>query len=316
MSAASNNNINIPFHPATPSTSSKTTVKPRRKSLKGPKRPLVKHSVHWFRRGLRLSDNPALLRAVRRSATWRCIFILDPWFAGTSQQGVNKWRFLLQCLEDLDSSLRKLNSRLFVVRGQPADVLPQLFKEWRTTHFTFEEDPEPFGQGRDRNIVALCKESGVLVHKEASHTLYDLNKILEANGGQAPSTYSHFLKLIGGAVKPPTAPMAALSSRIVGSAVTPVEDNHDERWAVPTLDELGFDATAAALRPVVWVGGETQALSRLERHMERKAWVASFGRPKANSQALLASQTGLSPYLRFGCLSVRLFYHALQDLYR
>ena len=52
-------------------------------------------------------------------------------------------RFLLQCLEDLDSSLRKLNSRLFVIRGQPADVLPTLFKEWGTTYFTFEEDPEP-----------------------------------------------------------------------------------------------------------------------------------------------------------------------------
>lgn len=37
-------------------------------------------------------------------------------------------RFLLQSLEDLDTSLRKLNSRLFVVRGQPADVFPRLFK--------------------------------------------------------------------------------------------------------------------------------------------------------------------------------------------
>ncbi len=34
------------------------------------------------------------------------------------------------------------------------------------------------------------------------------------------------------------------------------------------------------------------------------------------SQSLLASTTGLSPYLRFGCLSPRLFYHALGDLYR
>ena len=37
---------------------------------------------------------------------------------------------------------------------------------------------------------------------------------------------------------------------------------------------------------------------RLERHLERKAWVASFGRPKMTPQSLLASQTGLSPYLR------------------
>ncbi|KAG7456333.1 hypothetical protein MATL_G00251170 [Megalops atlanticus] len=39
-------------------------------------------------------------------------------------------RFLLQCLEDLDTSLRKLNSRLFVIRGQPTNVFPRMFKAW------------------------------------------------------------------------------------------------------------------------------------------------------------------------------------------
>lgn len=33
-------------------------------------------------------------------------------------------------------------------------------------------------------------------------------------------------------------------------------------------------------------------------------------------QSLLPSQTGLSPYLRFGCLSTRLFYYELSDLYQ
>lgn len=61
----------------------------------------------------------------------------------------------------------------------------------------------------------------------------------------------------------------------------------------------------------VWIGGETEALTRLERHLERKAWVASFDKPKMTPQSLMASQAGLSPYLRFGCLSTRLFYHQL-----
>ena len=94
-------------------------------------------------------------------------------------------------------------------RGQPADVLPSLFKEWGTTYFTFEEDPEPFGrvqdhldyqhfhaylpyvtdvimkqmkylpvffQVRDQNIVAMCKEMGITVTHEHSHTLYNLEK--------------------------------------------------------------------------------------------------------------------------------------------
>lgn len=76
----------------------------------------------------------------------------------------------------------------------------------------------------------------------------------------------------------------------------------------------GFDITG--LLPPVWMGGESEALARLERHLERKAWVASFGRPKMTPQSLLASQTGLSPYLRFGCLSTRLFYYQLTDLYK
>lgn len=86
------------------------------------------------------------------------------------------YRFLLQCLEDLDNSLRKLNSRLFVVRGQPADALPKLFREWGTTELTFEEDPEPYGRVRDHNIMSKCREVGITVISRVSHTLYKLDK--------------------------------------------------------------------------------------------------------------------------------------------
>lgn len=49
-------------------------------------------SVHWFRRGLRLHDNPALQAALRGAASLRCIYILDPWFAASSAVGINRWR--------------------------------------------------------------------------------------------------------------------------------------------------------------------------------------------------------------------------------
>ena len=64
-----------------------------------------KLTVHWFRKGLRLSDNPALLRGIRRCETFRCIFILDPWFAGSSNVGTNKWRWEKQTTT-LDQKLR------------------------------------------------------------------------------------------------------------------------------------------------------------------------------------------------------------------
>ncbi|KAI5713724.1 hypothetical protein M8J76_004297 [Diaphorina citri] len=258
-----------------------------------------KHMVHWFRKGLRMHDNPSLREGLKGCTTFRCVFILDPWFAGSSNVGINKWRFLLQCLEDLDINLRKLNSRLFVIRGQPADILPKLFKEWKTTCLTFEEDPEPFGKVRDQNIMTLCRELNIEVIARVSHTLYDLDQIIEKNGGKTPLTYHQFQSIVA-KMDSPSPAEAPVTPLLVRQATTPLRDDHDEKYGVPTLEELGFDIEG--LLPPTWKGGETEAMRRLERHLERKAWVASFGRPKMTPQSLLASQTGLSPFLRFGCL--------------
>lgn len=51
-----------------------------------------KHTVHWFRKGLRLHDNPSLREGLAGASTYRCVFVLDPWFAGSTNVGINKWR--------------------------------------------------------------------------------------------------------------------------------------------------------------------------------------------------------------------------------
>lgn len=53
-----------------------------------------RHLVHWFRKGLRLHDNPAFVEGLKNAVTFRCIFIIDPWFAGSSSVGINKWRYI------------------------------------------------------------------------------------------------------------------------------------------------------------------------------------------------------------------------------
>ncbi|XP_013416713.1 cryptochrome-1 [Lingula anatina] len=272
-----------------------------------------KNVIHWFRKGLRLHDNPALVEALEGAVTFRCVYILDPWFAGSTQVGINKWRFLLQCLEDVDASLRKLNSRLFVVRGQPADVFPKLFKEWKTTHLSFETDPEPYGKERDATIISLAQSAGVSVISRISHTLHDPKRIIDLNGGTPPLTYKRFQTIFAGMEPPPKA-LDPITPDMVRGTLPVVSEDHDEKYGVPTLDELGFDTEGLA--PAEWKGGEQEGLARLVRHLERKAWVASFEKPKMTPQSLMSNQTGVSPYLRFGCLSVRLFHWKLTELYR
>nr|BAQ55221.1 cryptochrome1 [Chrysiptera cyanea] len=274
---------------------------------------MVVNTIHWFRKGLRLHDNPSLRDSIRGANTLRCIYILDPWFAGSSNVGINRWRFLLHCLEDLDASLRKINSRLFVIRGQPTDVFPRLFKEWQITHLSYEYDSEPFGKERDATIQKLASEAGVEVMVRISHTLYNLEKIIELNGGQPPLTYKRFQGLIN-RMDAVELPAETITSDVVKNCLTPISEDHDDKFGVPSLEELGFETEG--LTTAVWPGGETEALMRLERHLEWKAQVENFERPRLDANSLLASPTELTPYLRFGCLSCRLFYLKLTDRYR
>uniref|UniRef100_A0A4W5M007 Cryptochrome circadian regulator 2 n=1 Tax=Hucho hucho TaxID=62062 RepID=A0A4W5M007_9TELE len=198
---------------------------------------MVVNSVHWFRKGLRLHDNPALQEALNGADTVRCVYILDPWFAGSANVGINRWRFLLESLEDLDSSLRKLYSRLFVVRGQPANVFPSLFKEWNVTRLTFEYDSEPYGKERDGAIIKMAQEFGVETIVRNSHTLYNLDRIVEMNNGSPPLTFKRFQALVN-RLELPMKPLPTITQEQMGSCRTKIADNHDEHYSVPSLEEL------------------------------------------------------------------------------
>lgn len=59
---------------------------------------------------------------------------------------------------------------------------------------------------------------------------------------------------------PPPPAEATITEEVIGTARTPVHDDHDDSYGVPTLDELGFDTEG--LKPPVWIGGETEALGK------------------------------------------------------
>ncbi|XP_029952419.1 cryptochrome-2 isoform X2 [Salarias fasciatus] len=273
---------------------------------------MVVNSVHWFRKCLRLHDNPALQEALNGADTVRCVYILDPWFAGAANVGINRWRFLLEALEDLDSSLKKLNSRLFVVRGQPTDVFPRLIKEWNVTRLTFEYDPEPYGKERDGAIIKMAQEFGVETVIRNSHTLFNLDRIIEMNNNSPPLTFKRFQTIVS-RLELPRRPLPTITQQQMDTCRTDIAADHDKLYSIPSLEELGF--RTRGLAAAVWRGGESEALDRLNKHLDKKVWVANLEHPRVNTCSLYASPTGLSPYLRFGCLSCRVLYYNLRELY-
>uniref|UniRef100_A0AAQ4QUJ3 Photolyase/cryptochrome alpha/beta domain-containing protein n=1 Tax=Gasterosteus aculeatus aculeatus TaxID=481459 RepID=A0AAQ4QUJ3_GASAC len=269
--------------------------------------------VHWFRKGLRLHDNPALMAALRDCKELYPVFILDPHLHNNTCVGINRWRFLVGALKDLDCSLRGLNSRLFVVRGKPEEVFPELFDRWKVTKLTYEYDTEPYSLSRDKTVATLAKEHGVEVIYKISHTLYDTERIIEENSGKAPLTYNR-MQVIVKTLGPPKRPVPAPTIEDMQGAMTPCSENHEKKYGIPTLEELGQDA--AALGEEQFPGGEQEALRRLDKHMKRTGWVCSFEKPQTSPNSLSPSTTVLSPYVTFGCLSARTFWWRLAEVYQ
>ena len=78
----------------------------------------------WFRRDLRLTDNPALLAAIDAGEEIVPVFILDPKLIQIT--GAKGLAYLAASLRSLDESL---GNKLNVCEGDPVDVLKELIKK-------------------------------------------------------------------------------------------------------------------------------------------------------------------------------------------
>lgn len=271
-------------------------------------------SLHWFRHGLRLHDNPALLESLKNCEEFYPIFIFDGEVAGTKYAGFNRIRFLLECLEDLDAHFKKFGGRLYVFHGKPADVLTNLIKEWGVTKLTFEQDPEAIWRERDDAVKELCRSKDIECVERVSHTLYEPAKIIEKNNGTPPLTYALF-NLVADSQGAPPRPV---SFPVFHNIELPVCPDHDRKFGIPTPQTLGVFADSEQMeRHNKWKGGETKALELLEKRLvvERKAYEEGYVLPNQYIPDLLGEPTSMSAHLRFGCLSVRKFYWLIHDLY-
>ena len=211
-------------------------------------------------------------------------------------------------MNDLDINLRKLGSRLYVLKGNPKEVIPDLCVKWDVSLITYEKDTEPFSIERDNFVNDYCSNNKIKISTYNTHTLHNVDDYLSKSRGENPKSYQGFLNLFH-KVGIPRKPIPSPES---GQYPTFYFEDSKE-YDVPTLTEMGYPELTTALK---FLGGESEALRRLDSMViSRPDWVATFEKPNTSPNSLEPSTTVLSPYLKFGCLSPSLFYHTLADIY-
>lgn len=113
-------------------------------------------SIVWFRRDLRVEDNPALAAGVRAGAVV-AVFIWAPEEEGQYYPGrVSRW-WLKQSLVHLDSSLRNLGTRLVTKRS--TDTVSSLLEVVKSTGATQLFFNHLYGQFPFPSIIFFCNQN-------------------------------------------------------------------------------------------------------------------------------------------------------------
>ena len=132
----------------------------------------------WFRRDLRLADNPALLSAVSDATDARVapLFVLDP--ALWRPAGPARRAYLAASLTDLGNRVGGLLLR----RGDLVEEVVAVARAAHATTVHIAEDFGPYGRQRDLDVEAALARRGIALVRTGSPYAVAPGRVVNKNG--------------------------------------------------------------------------------------------------------------------------------------
>jgi deoxyribodipyrimidine photo-lyase len=251
-------------------------------------------TVVWFRRDLRIHDHPALVAALRSGEGAVPVFCLDPRLLQGRYRSGPRTQFLLECLSDLDASLRERGSRLLIRVGDPARELPALAQQVGAAYVHVSEDVGPFARRRDRRVWNALDRAGVALCSHPGLFTLDEPWALRTTEDRPYTTFAPYHR----------AWLRASRRAVIEapSELAPIESSLSSE-DLPSLHELGLEQEVS--HPLQ--GGERAGRQMLARFLSRR--VDDYDRHRDLPAKDATSR--VSPYLHFGCVSPRQIEHGL-----
>jgi len=256
----------------------------------------VASAVLWFRRDLRLDDLPALDTASSVGADGVVpLFVVDP--AVLDPAGPNRRRFLAEALRALD---RELGGTLVLRRGDPRLVVPALAAEVGAGSVASTADFGPYGAARDRTVGEALSAAGRRLVTVDSPYVVAPGKVRGSSGAplRVFTPFRRAWEVVGW-----ERPLPAPEVRFVGAPSDTTIDDIEAGVAAPSLEGLSawWEGLPLGVAEHLPTAGSSAAMSRLEQFVAGPLSEYEDDRDRPG----IAGTSGLSPYLRFGCIHPR-----------
>ncbi|KAM7277733.1 hypothetical protein ACFE04_004867 [Oxalis oulophora] len=259
-----------------------------------------KKTLVWFRRDLRISDNPALASAAKDGSVFP-VFIWCPKEEGEFLPGrVSRW-WLKQSLAHLGKSLKSLGADLVLIKSQNTlATLLDCIRATRATRVVFNHLYDPVSLARDHNIKEQLVELGISVQSFNGDLLYEPWEIYDDKGNAFKTFDAYWGKCL-------SMPLESVSHlpplRLVPTTGTVKKIS---------IEELGLEdeseKSSNALLGRGWSPGWSNADETLTDFIEQHMLNYSNNRLKVGGN----STSLLSPYLHFGEVSVKKVFRSVQ----
>jgi deoxyribodipyrimidine photo-lyase len=250
------------------------------------KRPIVV----WFRRDLRIDDNPALFHAAATGYPVIPLFVFDTDIIRRLPSDGAVFDFQAEALRELEDAVNSIGGKLVMRRGSALKVHEELIRETEPAALYYDRDYEPIARERDKKVESLYRRFGVEVKSFADVVVHEPHEALTGKGTPFVvfTPYANAWKKLDhpdplGKPRPITTPRLK-SERVLGA------------------EDLG--RSTAIVSPFVH-GGANEATHRWRSFLRSKV----SGYEKSRDIPSVDGTSRMSPYLRFGCISARRLVH-------
>jgi len=257
----------------------------------------MQRTLYWVTKDLRMTDNLAL-KLASQSQELICVYIIDnKWFETNHYQskplGQKRWQFLQACLNDFNNSLLTLGQQLYVVYGDTLTSLESLCEQFKITDLIVTKVP---GTDENRLLTQLHSlNSQVKISQIDQFTLFTENE-LPFEIDNLPASYSKFRKVMSSIhITPPISAVKSLP--FMFQSIPSV-----------TLYELESPPASTIGKPKQgnnFKGGEQQGLKHLKQYFASENPGPGIYKEVRNNLEGWGNSTKLSPWINYGCLSVR-----------
>ncbi|WP_421748695.1 cryptochrome/photolyase family protein [Cognatishimia sp.] len=248
--------------------------------------------IHWFRKDLRLADNPALCAGGQPQTL--ALYILDP--KELARMGAASQLWLFHSLTSLNASL---NGQLHIIEGAAEDVLLNLIQVHDVSAVSWTRRYDPQGVATDQTAMSMLKANNITVHSTNGSLLWEPWQVSKPDGTPY-KVFTPFFKRGCQAAPPPRTTISAPQLDLIAPAspIEPVLQNllPIRRWDTSVIQS--------------WSPGEIGAGERLTSFIDHQldGYKSARDIPRHNATSRL------SPHLHFGELSPNQIWQAISAL--